>query len=132
MADMLVAGMACRTVAAMVERAHDHLLADSHAPDTVSDSGDGARHLMADHALEADPRVHVPVEDMHVRAADAAIGDAHSDLSRRRRGRLCRFNGKLSVAAVEGGADGLFGQNILLTLRASLRHARPPACPSRM
>ena len=47
-----------------------------------ADLGDGARHLVADHLRSTDAPVHVPVGDVEVGAADAAVGDVEPHLAR--------------------------------------------------
>ena len=113
MADMFVTGKAGRAGAAMVKRPDDDTLADRDVLNSGTDRRDGARHFMPDDSFKADAGVHIAVEDVHVGAADPAIGDPDGHLAIRRGGRCPRFNGELPVAAIEGGSDRLVGHFVL-------------------
>ena len=89
-ADMFVTGKAGRAGAAMVKRPDDDTLADRDVLNSGTDRRDGARHFMPDDSFKADAGVHIAVEDVHVGAADPAIGDPDGHLAIRRGGRCPR------------------------------------------
>ena len=89
MTNMIMARRASGAVAAMIERAHHDLLTRSDIRNPLGHCLDRPGHLVADDPVEADARVHVAMEHMHVGAADSAIGHPDRGLARPwRNGRL--------------------------------------------
>ena len=100
-----------RRLAARVERPHDHLVAGMEAFDSLADLGDRPRHLVPDHLRRANPRVHRPVRDVQVGAADAAVRDLQPHLSRSRRPGVAGPNGEHSLALVVDGTHRVAGRH---------------------
>ena len=106
-ADVPVTRRACRTIIAMVQRSYHDLLPNGDARHTVPDGRDSPGHLVPDHAIQADPCIHVAVKDMHVGPAYPAVGDANRNLARPRIACAPRLDGEGPVPPVECCRDFL-------------------------
>ncbi len=102
---MVMAGCASRAVTAMVQWAHDDLLTRRDVRNPLAHRLDRTGHLVPDNPVEADARVHVPVEHMHVGAADPAIGDPDRGLAGSGSPGCCLSHREGLVAPVIGGGD---------------------------
>ena len=71
---------ASSAVSARLDRQHDDLLAYHPAGDGRSKSGDLPAGLVTDRGWRFDPSVHVPEENMEIRAADPGVGDVDQDV----------------------------------------------------
>ena len=69
-----------RRLAARVERAHHDRVADAKAGDSLADTGDRPRHLVADHLRGMHAGVHRPVRDVQVGPTYAAVRDVKAHL----------------------------------------------------
>ena len=104
--DVLVTSFTGRAVATVIKGAHDHLLTGSQPFNIRANRLDHTGHLVANHALEPDTGIHVAMVDMHIGAANAAIGNANRNLARTgcRGWRL--IDGERLVAPVVSGGNG--------------------------
>ena len=99
----------------MIKRAHDDFLTYLKVGYTVAHCINNAGHFVAYDPVQTNAGIHIAVIHMHIRAANAAECDAHSDLScgGRRGAGLLYLEGL--VAAIKGSVD------CLITHRKSLR-----------
>src|SRR5438876_7753735 len=79
-ADIAPARQARVAPAAADHRVHGNELPDARAVHTVADRVDASDEFVADYARIDDERI-LAVQDVHVRAADTRVTDAHADFA---------------------------------------------------
>jgi hypothetical protein len=72
---VLVSRQTGRALTAPVERHDRHSVADLPGFYAVAKKSNATRHLMPKHGRRLDARIHVAVQDVQIRPADAGIGN---------------------------------------------------------
>ena len=118
--DMGVSSLAGRAFAAVIQRAHDNFLPELKTSHAFAEAFDHARHLMANHTVVANARIHIAVVDVHIGAANPAIGDANGRFPCPWAGLWCFLNREGFIAAIICSGHQFCGHGRVSILKFSL------------